>query len=675
MTEKRQTNQYHRADGFDDAELQELCTSLYKRFTNVRRDHRFKRAHFHNLREADPKLPEPYTDAEPFQTDFPRRLHSKLLGRLLENKVRIIVESGREEATLQTAATNLATVLTQGLEFVQDRQNVNLQSHVATGLIAESAGWLHWTRADDIWPDLPEREFSDEPKDGFETYKASDDDHAKEAKRDKKPKYRESFDHWEDRVKRDQAVAGFPYYMEVVPGGSLSYAEDRSLENGYAAVMYSRVVGRLLYMDAVKRDREKIEISINESNPKVPFFGERVAPDAFLPSADDWGEQVVVHELWTRDECYEIVTDEGMYTQDMTDFQSFRQFTVVKSFKHKWGMPPFAPAPAADTASPDPVLRFECALEGVYRLKPSFDRYMTLMKVIAEMVALPIYVYQSTGDGRPKLDEKGHVQKLSRNHAFADMVPEGYRLEKVEFEVNPAFVQAVEFIRDEMVNAAPSVGDADVTGSTQPWAIRLQQAINNIEPALYVDHIANAFQVMMRSIAGDMSLKPEDGGLRAPVCVYKRLTDGKVDYSEVISVDPEDIKSLNIHCKIDATSQAERVTLMQIGREMMADPNIRMPLRTFLEEYMGDENPDETEMDWISRATFKDYLQPGLIRMGLASWAGSQVLMGPNGVNVGMGGDPMQPGQAAAAAGVLPPEMPGQGTLSVPGQLPVRGQQ
>lgn len=691
-------NKYDRASELTDTDIRELLTELDTRFRPVVDQIEFNRKHFHNLPAADPIISAPYEKCQKYQSDAPRRVHVKLRSRLLENGVQAQVANPRGIATMERAANDLGIVLNAIIEFVNDRQNTNLQGALASHLTIDMYGVLHWGRAADIWPEVPEREYLDVlPQGDLSNYEPNTSyaggDAAKRGR-----KYREKMTAYKGRIARDQACAGVPYYIEAIDPATFRYVEDRSLANGFGICVVSRKVGRLNYVQRLRAERanaDDIVLSMNQANDAVPVYGERNAPSDYLPSSAGWGATVTVHQIWTRTEVYEVVTPDSGQAEGAG-------FQCVKSDKHLWKMPPFALAPATVTESSAPALKYEPALQGIYRIKPMFDRLITLYGLMAENIALPLFYYRRIDNGKAYLAEDGKAtQYLSRDQAMAGEAPPGTELATIDFQMNPAFQAFVEWLGTELRGAEPSTGSAEVSASTQPWAIRLQQAMESVEPGMYLSNIANAFQVCLRSIAGDMSLKPEDGGLRAPVAVFGRTKDGEVDYSEVVSVEPEDIKTLDIAVKADNTSAAERVTLIQLGLQLLTAQVAGKPvgvidLEEFYRDYMGKPNPFDAAMTKRASDVAEQYITPAIQRKALAKLAGTMMVMGPNGELVGLGGESLssqQVLQQAAAGGNQDAardlamsqaggQMAGQQTpvasppladLAVPGAIPLQG--
>lgn len=610
-----------------------------------------RQQHFHNLPAVDPVLPAPYQDGPKFQTDVPRRVHSKLKSRLLENHFMFAV-TGRDTALGRKNSTALKTVLQSGFMLSEERYGVDIQGGLADGQIVTGLGWLHWDRADEVYEDAPDYdELDDLPEDEAEAKRYTEDDYIPvegEPQRSKQKRYRETDVSLQDRIAHQRAKAGYPYCFEIIPAESIMWQEDRSAANGLARVVVRREVGLLDYAAQIAGGDGPIT-SENEADPDVSVMRERDAPAHWMPSGENWGERVTLYQFWTRDEFYELVSGGG----DLWE--------IAKSGPHRWKMPPFAKAPAIEFNSADPALRYEPALEGVFRIKPFYDYQVTLQRCISESIALPFYYLAKTDVNAPDLDEEGKTLFFSRNAAASMKVPDGYEIRQLQYQMNPAFVQATSDLRQDLLDAMPSTGQAEFTTSTQPWAIRLQQAQESVEPGRYMANQARVIQICARSIAADMSERPDT------VYVYALDKDGKLDRSTTVGVDPKDIQSLDIDVTISNISAAEKVTLTQVGKDLLDDPNVPITPETFLRDYMLDDDPQATIADWTAWKAFMEMVWPGLLKQLLAKVYGTSIQYAPDGAFVGAQGQQMTPEQVLQANGQQPLPPPPQAPQALTG--------
>lgn len=706
---------------FNDDQLREVVRELEERYAPLHEKIRWRQAHFHNLDGVNPKLPPPFDQGPLFQSDLPRRIHAALKARLGENHFVVNVTPPRDTAPARRPAQLLEQFLNDGLRVVEDRTGIGLQDAASDGQIISAYAVLHWTMAEDIWPAVPEAEYLDEAPDaevaGEYTPLYADEDGGNESDQvwamaedgtlkyddDGLPqmraasRWRETDDALQARHRRQCAHAGFPWMVEYIAPDGFMAVEDRSLADGYAMVVTRRVVPILGYVRALEAERERqaaddddAPISVNQVNPKVRVYGELASSAegmtvggaggsvVSLPTASSYTETVTIYEVWTRDEFYEIASGgrgDG--------------WAVVKSGAHPYGRPPFVVIPAQLINHPDPVLRYEPALEGVFRLKPFFDRQMSLLQTLSEQVATPYYYWRSTGTGEPLLNERGDKVTFTRDAAASEKAPEGYELAKLDFEVNQAFVQSVDAVAQMLNDAAPPTGKAEISASTQPWAIRLQQAAESVEPGRLVNHQARGIKVMCQNMVYVHSLPPEDGGFAQPVHVFGRTKDGKIDKETTQELRAKDVVTLDIDITIKPQSAAEAITAEQHGMDMYQKGFITM--ERFAEDYAGWEDPDQRVIDLRATQAFETKVMPGMIDQIIAEEFGQFTVLSNTGQWVGYGGQaltPQQvmamkrqqqpgpgqaPGTGGAAGGMGGPQMPQLAGLTTPGTMPLGG--
>jgi len=677
---------------FTEEQLQSLVEDVETRWSTFREKVARRRAHFFHDESEDPlKGNEQWRDAIRYQTDIPRRFHARLKPRLAENHFMVRVQPMKDTATQRANANNLEEIFNSGFSFVEERERMSIQGYLADGQIIDGLAWLHWRMADHIWPKVPDYHETNEieecemcngkgKKNGKKCPECmgtgSADGIGYEQKDD--GGYKETDESLQMRRQLDVARAGFPWYIEVPPANSVAIVEDKSLANGAAIVVLRRIVPRLSYIEQlqseIKRRKENgtyQSISVNEVNSAIPVYGEVDAPEINSPSGMDYKNTVQVVEVWTRDEFYELCDYNNHQFGD-----NWRSLRLVKAFKHPYGQPPFALCPAVEVNDPDPERRFTPVLEGVFRLKADYDRMMALLFIIAEQIALPYYYWRKVGTGEPMMEEgEQKVVTFQRDSAQAEMAPEGYELVPVRFELNPAFIQSVTHIRQEMEAAIPSAGTAEISASTQPWTVRLQQSQESVEPKALVLSQAKAINTAARNMAQVMSLPAEAGGFGEPVVVFSRTQNGTLDTKNIVSISPDEITSLDVSVDIKTESSAERITLVQHGMQMLNDPKVMLSMAEFVEEYEGKVNPDDVIAKRIADRIWFDQVLPQFSKQLVGKIFGTKFVLGPNGEFVAPGGGTASPADVLAANGIpLPQENPIQpmGTPSmVPGVGPV----
>jgi len=609
------------------------------RFGKLHEMIRNREDHFFNRPSADPHLPPPHTEATSYQTDSLRRTWVQLKARMVENPFRIRVIAPDESRTSQRlSANNFEAVLQRGLELVQDRGDFSLQGELADGQIYQCYGVLHWTKASDLIPGMPDLDEVEELPD--------DDSDRKRFKQEPGPSglFSETPASQLNRDKHSRARAGFPFHVEVIHPGQFAFTEDNSTENGMAYALVLRTIPLVEYSERVTR-QDNLFLSLNEENKNIRIYEEKEKPADWEPSvinATNWTHSVTVAQFWTRDEMYEMVSPSS---------GGGGSYTLVKSFKHPYNMPPFAVAKGLETKNPDPALRFSPALEGMYRIKPFYDYDRTMQRVLVEQIALPFYWVKLT-DGSYMADDGGTRITLTQSAASATAFPPGASLEKVDHNIDPAYVQSIERTLQELKDSAPQTGFVEVGASTQPWTIRQAHDQANTEVRLLKANQARPIRTMARNMAHVMSLPAEEGGFGSTIYVYARVKNGQVDKREAIGVDPEDINTLEIEVDIDPNSTSQTVANVEHGRALLADPNVPLTTRKFLEEFMHVADPDRAIIEWKGQMAYEQLAEPGLMQQAIAEMFGDQFVVTSSGQFVGPDGASATPQQVLEANGV-----------------------
>lgn len=683
------------ATTFDEAALQKIIEAMYGptpaddvdttggRFAKLHDKIRLRELHYHNDPKVDPPLPEPYANGSRYQTDFLRRTNVRLLARQTENQPIIKVMPGSSKATEASQAENFARVMNRILDLVQERERLDITRTLHHNANALAYGVLHWCKAPDVWPKMGDYKHTDTPGGDFNDYEEVDDE---EKSVPKSKRYREKDDAYRKRQNHAKAEAGAPWFIECPHPGQFAFIEDRSQENGMALATLRRRIPFLDYAKKVK-NQDKITLSLNDSDSKIAIFEEKDAPPSNSPSGGDyrsWGRVVYVVEVWTRDEYYEMASgsEHGV------------GWTLIKSHKHPYKMPPFALAVGHENPSPDPAYKFEPLMTGIYRIKPFYDKARSLADIIAEMIALPLW-YIELGDGQ-QFTQGGKPVFLSRNSLTAQVMPKGSKLVKVDFQMNPAINEWINSLKEEMEDAAPSTGATAISAATQAWAIRLQQAEANIEVQPSVRSVVSAIRTMSRNMAFVMSLNADEGGFGEPIWVYAKTKDGMIDKSTAIGVDPADIPTLELEVTIDSHSSAERITMEQHGLDMMANEFSLITRREWAEDYAGKPDAERAIMEKDAETIWLTKIKPVVMEQELAREYEDFIVLGANGMFVGPGGVEVSPEQVlgmnagrgaptpvtspnptAPETSPIPAEMqqangmPTGGGLSVPGTVPM----
>ena len=516
------------------------------RFNALYQRIRHREAHLFNTLDADPTFHPPWENAEPWQSDIARRTWSEMRSRLTEHPFRVHVEPPGDNPRHIRAANDLERVFEHGLQLVQERAGFNIQNDLGYAQVCLCYGVLHWQRADDRLPTFPR------PRDG------------------------ETPRQLRERDRRAKAEAGFPWEIEVIRPDQFAFIEDRSAQNGLALALavVVREIGLEPYRQTLRR-QDRLEL------PDAPAVE---APQPHEPSDGGWGDRLRIAAVWTRDDYYELAAPAP----------AGAQWTLVKSAPHPYEMPPFALAPADVNDHPDPVRRWEPALEGVYRIKPLFDRERSLALFLAEQTAIPLYWIQLQ-DGAWQLDDDGERIQLTSDTAALYALPEGASLHKVEFRLETAFVDFLRMSAQELQAAAPDTGalaPGEAGPNTQPHTLNILLGARNAQILQLKRRQADALQIMLRNMALVMSKPLAEGGFGEPVWVFAKSRNGQLLRGTVVGVDPADIPTLDIEVRIDPWSQSQRIAIQEHGRARLNDPLDPLDQRAYLEQYIGDEHPD-----------------------------------------------------------------------------------
>ena len=644
------------ATTFDEPQLTDMISQLSKRFTaggtsgqltESLRLHdriRWRRAHFFNLPEADPQLPEPWDrDARKYQTDALRQVHNELKARLCENHFAWECDPPRDIPSKRDRAEMGEKVLNEGFLQLEQKRGFSIQGALSDGQIIDGLAVLHWRLMSEIWPEIPDYEWVEElPADEADNYKPR-----RERKPDGKLAYRETDASVRSRYAQAKAKAGYPWMVQVLDPTSVFFLRDQA--NNLPLVVHVEIVGLLDY-DKALQSSDALRVSINQLDKKVRIYVEEPAPEAWSPSAFEWGDEVAIARVWTRDEYYELVCETGV-ADGQVQFEAGWQ--LVRSHSHPYGMPPFAICPAFEINNPDPGLRYQPALAGMYAVKPFYDKKHAFLDILAESVAVPLYYLKQVGTGLPLLKEdgSGEMVTLTASAASAMQVPDGYDLVELRPEINQAYVMSVQTTKEELMDAKPATGQVQLGASSKPWAIRMLQAQANVGPSFLLENQRRTIEIMGRNMAYVMAMSADEGGLGEDVTMYCGADKRE---RKLLSVAPEDWKEITVHAKVDPTTGSERITLEEHGRELLNDPLVPITRERFGDDYMGWDDTGERISEWEAETIYDQFFRPAVVKFVTATWAGTQFVIGPNGEDIAMGGQPATPEQIGQANGITP---------------------
>ncbi len=564
------------------------------RFSTLHSRIRDREAHLYNAAEANPRFASPHQQAQPWQTDLPRRTWSQLRQRLTEHPLRVHVEPPDDSPAARQAADHLEHVLEQGLRDVEERTQLSLQADLGYGQVCLCFGVLHWQQAQHRIPTFPAREQrGSRPEDAEERRRF------RRARSEDGPSlpWIETEASRRDRDRQRQAAAGFPWDVEVVRPDQFVFVEDHGSGNGLGLAIVLREVGLFEYR---RRLREQDELDLRliavAGDPALRIARAVEAPLPQEPSGAGWGDRLRVAAVWTRDEYYELAALDGRASTTRAASEGAPgEWTLIKSHPHPYEMPPFAIAEADTNDHPDMVRRWEPTLEGVYRAKPLYDFERSLGRFLAEQTATPLYWVQ-LADGSWQIDETGNRVELTPDAAATLTLPPGSSLHRVEFRIDPAFVEFLRMSQDELLNAAPDAGTVDrgeIGPNTQPHTLNLLLGSRNLQVQQLKRAQTRAVRTMLRNMALVMSKPLAEGGFGAPLWAFARGRNGRVQRRETVCVEPAQISSHDIDVWIDPYSSAQRIAVQEHGRARLNDPLDPLDQRAYLEQYIGEEHAEQ----------------------------------------------------------------------------------
>ena len=568
------------------------------RFSALHRRIREREAHLYNAPEVNPRFSAPHLEAEPWQTDLPRRTWSQLRQRLTEHPLRVHVEPPDDSPAARQAADNLEHVLEQGLRQVEERSHLSLQADLGYGQVCLCFGVLHWQRAADRLPPLPAREQrGSRPEDPAERRRF------RRARSEDGPSlpWIETEASRTDRDRQRQAAAGFPWDVEVIRPDQFGFVEDHGSGNGLGLAVVLREVGLFEYRERL-REQDGLELRMSAIRGEKSLAIAR-AVDAPLPddpSGAGWGERVRVAAVWTRHEYYELAALDGIGGRSSVsgpgaDGRPRHEWTLIKSHPHPYEMPPFAIAEADTNDHPDMARRWEPTLEGVYRVKPGYDYERSLGRYLAEQTVVPIYWVQ-LANGAFQTDEDGNRIELAPEAAAVKVLPEGASLHRVEFHIDPSLVDFLRMSQDELIAAAPDSGSVErgeIGPTTQPHTLNLLLGSRSLQVQQLKRAQTRAVGTMLRNMALVMSKPLAAGGFGAPIWVFAKGQNGRLRRRETVCVEPSVIPSLDIGVWIDPYSSAQRIAVQEHGRARLNDPLDPLDPRAYLEQYIGEEHAEQ----------------------------------------------------------------------------------
>jgi len=638
----------------DEPQVRKRITTLRKRFEGQNGLHervRWRRQHFHQDPAVDPPMPKGFEDFAKQWGDL-RKVHLKLKARLLENEWLPQFTSAKSTSAGKLLAEQAESLFVQGFSQFQKSTGISLQSDLADELSVAGVGALHWELDMSQWSALDYEE-TDSNETDPERYTEDEYDEEATAGRKKTKKYRETEAALQDRIARARAAKGFPVWAEVLPIEMCAWTQDRSQVSEFSEFLVMREIAEP--PDWVKPDTEPEERD-------SPITQRQGTKDMSNPSAVDWDGTYTVYQYWNRTHFYEVCERKDKQEQ-----------AYFRCEAHPYKMPPFALCAGAMVHHNDPVYRFEPALQSLYRIKPDYDRAMSLFMILSEAGAVPLYIMVNKSNGQPRrLTEDGDIALFSESSAAAMELPEGYELQRFGGDgVSGDFVKGLEFMKVLWQEGAPDSGFAQFGASTQPWSARIEQSQNNMEPKMYLKHMAQTLLAMCSNLVDVFS--DESTGVGT---VYGWATGAGRGYdtSKTVSVDPKGWAGLTVDVSINEIGSAEQITVAQYLITLVHDDKIAMTPEEFQEQAMNDPHPVETMIDRYVDAYILQNVMPNMLKEAAAEQMADKYFLGPNAQILDANGQVVAPQQYLQQTGQMPqgPQPPQQGMQAPPqqGQMP-----
>lgn len=562
-------------------------TATRGRFTALSEAIATRDQHFYNADKASPVLAPPFEKRQTFQSDVLRRVYAQGMVRMEEHPIGLHIDSKTETEEFKATANAVEEWLLDGLRGIDKRNGYTLQGFLAHGQFLHGYGVLRVTESRKAWPKMGQ--YENAPSEAVRTHQ--------EAK----------------------AAAPFPFMLDVPRTDTFAFVEDKSAPNGMGISLTVESIASLEYAQSLwTADGLKVVRDETSKMLAIDPIGSGQRPERFDHSGGQqaWG-QMRVALLQTATEWYELAACDGPWT-------------LVKSDKHYFGMPPAATAKAVVTNHPDPIYRYAPFLLGLFRTKPLYDLERNLGRLLAEEVAVPKY-WAELPNGQAWLDARGEKIVFSSDSALVDKMPAGAKLVKADITIDPAFIQFLERSKADLDEAIPETGFFDYGANTQPNTAVMATMQSNTEIANLKQHQATTFQTVLQAMVTCMAQWAEDGD-----GVVIRTATGKL-----VEPTAEMLRRMTVEVSIEPNSGAQQVSKEQYLREMSKDPAALYTTKKYLED-TNRENTDQVEDEWLAEKLEMRYW-PQMVMQEAAKAFGDAYVLTPGLTAVGLDGKPADP--------------------------------
>lgn len=575
------------------ADVYNLASKALQRYAPLRRRVEWRQWHYNNDERVEPRLGEydnkgdpalnnPFTNISDFQSDAPRRIGQQVIARLSENPA--VFKAVTRRASSNSDSDRASIIMNAWLREIESRNNVKLQQAMGYGQVRDCYAVLHAYRLEHLRPPIPRLRYSDLqeiPEDERQGYMISLDGEG----------FEETTEQWVKRRAETYAGAGCPWNLEVLSPMFFARIPSKYGPGDDVAVLAYEVDAYLYDLELRNPEAAGLPSSISDLTPAPGIEMPRGASDDTFStiSSGEYPDRRKIWQIWTRTEFYELA-DYNEYTgrgrsKRLTASGGFR---LTKAFKHDYGEVPFHVVWANRNYDPDPALEAEPYLEGVYRLKPTYDRMMKLSAAIMELTAEPRFYKQDDPNYKPRLSEDGDpLEEDSLSNHGGKLTP-GQRLVPLQTQVSHGIPQVLQVYMALFKEAEPGTGSVEIAAGTAPWTARIWQTQANIGPRLLMEQQADGLRWFANFARNWHIRHPEE-----PFLAYTHPSQTR---KEIVSVDPKTLSGLEFECTIAPLSSAEQMTAAQYIAEFIAQG---LRKKRELHEAMGERDPSayQRELD------------------------------------------------------------------------------
>ena len=545
----------------DEQTVHGLASVALRRESERHRRVNWRRLHFDNDASVEPKLGEyiagkpapnnPFTDVSDFQSDTPRRIAQQVISRLSENPP--VFKAVTRRASSNSDAINASLIANAWLREVEQRTNVKVQQAMGYGQVRDCYAIIHTYRLDHLRPPVEREVYTVEE---FQAMVSAGQDTSGLMTSLDGEGYEETEETRKSRRDEQYAGAGCPWTIEF-PDPMYFARIPSKYGPGDDVVVLAYEVDAFLYDLNIDKEIAGVPSDLGSLVAAPGIEQSRSDSDATYntPSSTDYRDRRKVWQIWTREEFYELADYQIVTGRGRSRRLRSGGFKLVKAFKHDYGQVPFFVVWANRNYSPDPATEAEPYLEGIYRLKPDFDRSMKLASALVELTAMPQFYRQDDPNAPSHLLEDGDIPDEDSESMHGGKIPAGQRVVPLNTQVTHGIPQVLQLKMAMMKEAEPGTGSVEIGASTAPWTARIWQTQANIGPRLLLENQAAALR-WCAEIWRDWHVRhPEE-----PFLAYTHPSQSK---KEIVKLDPKKLASLEFECSISPLSSAERLTIAE----------------------------------------------------------------------------------------------------------------